>query len=425
MIFIICFSFVFPVFVMSETITYYGGDFNIVNNVISYKISDRLGAERLSLDGDEVVSEFDNLPYGQQLKNSNVKFGFNNKELDKTDNYYFNARYYDYDSGKFLGVDSVSDNHAYAFVSNNPMNYVDPSGMAGIPISPDMGKTVEAFRDIMQDQQNLYAEYESKLEEVDFDRNNPVTIEFLKKAKYFGSDLGSDTKKYYNSLGLKQTSCIEGVLDALTKASGTNFRLRKYNDFGKLARALYATGNYDAIVMIPNAKKDFRYMQSYDYRVSTEDTTNNIKNGKYFMPVDYLVTDYAFSNPDFQESLSKLQGLMAFQEGFHSMIFDKGMILETHWGFDPRRLSEGFTEAPLSNELRSEEYNDGYQTAILLVPKGSFTPTLGTYSIDWAKAKQGADGALDLFDIHDYWSASMRTHIDKYGSYMTPSGSLQ
>jgi len=109
--------------------TRHGGDFKIVGDKISFKVSDRLGAERMSFDSDVVVSEFNNLPYGQQLKNSNVKFGFNGKELDDTDNYYFNARYYDYDSSKFLGVDPVSDNHAYAFVSNNPMNFVDPSGM--------------------------------------------------------------------------------------------------------------------------------------------------------------------------------------------------------------------------------------------------------------------------------------------------------
>ena len=119
----------FPSTIFAESITRYGSDFKIQDSEISFKVSDRLGAERLSFDSDNLTSEFNNLPYGQQLKNSNVKFGFNGKELDNTDSYYFNARYYNFDSGKFLGVDPVSDNHAYAFVSNNPMNYVDPSGM--------------------------------------------------------------------------------------------------------------------------------------------------------------------------------------------------------------------------------------------------------------------------------------------------------
>ena len=115
--------------VTASTMTRYGFDFKIVGGEISFKVSDRLGSDRLTFDDEKVIAESNVLPYGQQLKNNAVKFSFTDKELDDTDNYYFNARYYDYDSGKFLGVDPVSNNHAYAFVSNNPMNYVDPSGM--------------------------------------------------------------------------------------------------------------------------------------------------------------------------------------------------------------------------------------------------------------------------------------------------------
>ena len=114
--------------VSASVVTRYGSDFKIVGNEISFKVSDRLGSNRLTLDDDSIIAESNTLPYGQQLKNNNVKFGFTGKELDDTNNYYFNARYYDFYSGKFLGVDPVSDNHAYAFVSNNPMNYVDPTG---------------------------------------------------------------------------------------------------------------------------------------------------------------------------------------------------------------------------------------------------------------------------------------------------------
>ncbi len=123
-LFLLCFS-----SVSASTMTRYGSDFKIVGAEISYKVNDRLGSDRLTINGDNISAESNNLPYGQQLKNNDMKFAFTGKELDDTDNYYFNARYYDFDSGKFLGVDPVSDNHAYAYVSNNPMNYVDPSGM--------------------------------------------------------------------------------------------------------------------------------------------------------------------------------------------------------------------------------------------------------------------------------------------------------
>ncbi len=127
LLFLLCLS-----SVNASTITHYGSDFKIIGNEISYKINDRLGSDRLTLNNENVIAESNVLPYGQQLKNNNVKFSFTGKELDNTNNYYFNARYYDYDSGKFLGVDPVSDNHAYAYVSNNPMNYIDPSGLENI-----------------------------------------------------------------------------------------------------------------------------------------------------------------------------------------------------------------------------------------------------------------------------------------------------
>ncbi len=67
------------------------------------------------------------LPFGQELSNDE-RFSFTGKELDQ-DLYYFNARYYDSDLGKFVTVDPIEDNHAYSYVANDPMNLVDPSGM--------------------------------------------------------------------------------------------------------------------------------------------------------------------------------------------------------------------------------------------------------------------------------------------------------
>ena len=140
MLFLLCLS-----SVSASVVTRYGSDFKVVGGELSYKISDRLGSDRLTLNDDKIIAESNVLPYGQQLKNNNVKFGFTGKELDDTNNYYFNARYYDFDSGKFLGVDPVSDNHAYSFVSNNPMNMVDPSGMADFFVAESTGVNFNSF----------------------------------------------------------------------------------------------------------------------------------------------------------------------------------------------------------------------------------------------------------------------------------------
>ncbi len=114
--------------VNAETITRYDSDFVISNNQISFRIKDRMNNERLEIDSENITAKFNNLPYGQEIQKNNLKYGFSNKEKDETDQHYFNARYYDSDSGRFLSGDSVEDNHAYSFVNNNPMNYIDPDG---------------------------------------------------------------------------------------------------------------------------------------------------------------------------------------------------------------------------------------------------------------------------------------------------------
>jgi len=104
-----------------ETTYYYAGSKLIAtknNDVINYEYQDRLGSD--------VKSKA--LPFGEEIKSSE-RFSFTGKELD-SELYYFNARYYDSNIGRFTSVDPVEGNNPYAYVENNPMNLVDPSGMA-------------------------------------------------------------------------------------------------------------------------------------------------------------------------------------------------------------------------------------------------------------------------------------------------------
>ncbi len=116
--------------VSAQITRYVDDDIIITNGEISYKINDRLGTARILLDANSQIAKTNKvLPYGQKIENTKYKFDFTNKELDKSGLHYFNARYYDSDSSKFLSVDPINDNQAYTYVSNNPMNYVDPTGM--------------------------------------------------------------------------------------------------------------------------------------------------------------------------------------------------------------------------------------------------------------------------------------------------------
>jgi len=73
--------------------------------------------------------EFKSLPFGQKVVNSGVDYPFTGKEEDESSLYYFGARYYDDNLGRFSGVDPVEGNQPYSYVESNPMNYVDPTGM--------------------------------------------------------------------------------------------------------------------------------------------------------------------------------------------------------------------------------------------------------------------------------------------------------
>jgi RHS repeat-associated protein len=74
-------------------------------------------------------NEFKSLPFGQKIENSGVDYPFTGKEEDESSLYYFGARYYDDNLGRFSGVDPIAGEHSYAYVLNNPMNLVDPTGM--------------------------------------------------------------------------------------------------------------------------------------------------------------------------------------------------------------------------------------------------------------------------------------------------------
>ena len=58
-------------------------------------------------------------------------FGYNGEYLDReTGLIYLRARYYDPSIGRFISEDPIKDgSNWYAFCNNNPVTFIDPSGM--------------------------------------------------------------------------------------------------------------------------------------------------------------------------------------------------------------------------------------------------------------------------------------------------------
>ncbi len=125
--------------------------------------NDHLGSALAVTDenGNKVV-ERDFTPFGERI---NVDMydetnrdpaeddsGFTGKDWDAdVELYYFNARWYDAEIGRFITEDSVMDEpNLYSYGFNNPIFYLDPTGMFSIPVglidfADFLIKTVDSF----------------------------------------------------------------------------------------------------------------------------------------------------------------------------------------------------------------------------------------------------------------------------------------
>src|SRR5690606_39051758 len=101
---------------------------------------DHLGSSSYITNLAGVVSQhMEYLPFGEllideHLNSHNSPFKFNAKEFDsETGNYYYGARYYSQRYNLMLSVDPMYDLYPsfspYAYTLQNPVRYVDPTGM--------------------------------------------------------------------------------------------------------------------------------------------------------------------------------------------------------------------------------------------------------------------------------------------------------
>ena len=119
---------------------------------IYYVHADHLGSTRLVTDGSKnIVSAATYHPYGElETKEGSEDYLFTGKEKDATGLYYYGARYYDPDLGRFTTRDPQKGNikhpqtlNRYEYCLNNPTKYIDPWGLIEKRFAMEGGGEVE------------------------------------------------------------------------------------------------------------------------------------------------------------------------------------------------------------------------------------------------------------------------------------------
>ena len=141
-------------------------------------------------------------------------YTFTGREYDEeTGMYYYRARYYDPQTGRFISEDPIGfaggDVNLYAYVGNNPVNFIDPDGQkfiigAGICVgllALDFGTTfydldeysdeMEALKRQTQDRLNKCKSYEETIEvKIDAVRQMAIISQKVAKRRALGIALG-------------------------------------------------------------------------------------------------------------------------------------------------------------------------------------------------------------------------------------------
>ncbi len=111
-----------------------------------------------NLDG-EIVQHIEYVPFGEvfiEERNNkwNTPFLFNAKELDEeTGLYYYGARYYDPRTSIWISTDPLQEKYpnisSYAYCFQNPVKYIDPTGMEGE--NPEQGWVLTKGNNVVYD----------------------------------------------------------------------------------------------------------------------------------------------------------------------------------------------------------------------------------------------------------------------------------
>jgi RHS repeat-associated protein len=175
--------------------------------------TDHLGSTVLVTNAsDEIVWSTEYTPFGNlTMEEGQVEFTsaikFTGKDLDEdTGLYYYNARWYDAEIGRFISADTYKGElenpqtlNLYVYVANNPLIYVDPSGnkivAQGGFLFEDLPIEEPAIKPVPEDNFNL--------------SNLPLPYE---EVGLLDKSFGARTQRYLNKVWLNTKVHAEGII---------------------------------------------------------------------------------------------------------------------------------------------------------------------------------------------------------------------
>ncbi|MBU7046119.1 MAG: RHS repeat-associated core domain-containing protein [Theionarchaea archaeon] len=138
-----------------------------VNDITEFYHTDHLGSTRLTTsETGSKVTEVQYKPFGEQINTTDERYTYNGKELDDNGLYYYGARYYNPDTGRFLTRDPLQGDKAstqtlnkYVYCLNNPLKYIDPTGA-------EEETAQQIVEDIFERMQNVSPEQLAEIQEL-------------------------------------------------------------------------------------------------------------------------------------------------------------------------------------------------------------------------------------------------------------------
>jgi RHS repeat-associated protein len=118
-----------------------------------YYHTDHLGSTRLVTDESKnIVTNATYEPFGESTISGEESFLYTGKQKDTTSLYYYGARYYDPELGRFITRDFLSGEkinpqslNRYTYCLNNPIKLIDPAGLTYTMCNVDTGVCIRVF----------------------------------------------------------------------------------------------------------------------------------------------------------------------------------------------------------------------------------------------------------------------------------------